>query len=66
MKNQSAIDALALQHQRLTGMLRSMDGGIWWSSDAAADLNADRIKAQADLIGLALDELSGLIKKIGA
>ncbi|MHC2021347.1 hypothetical protein [Methylobacterium sp. CM6247] len=63
MKNQSAIDALALQHQRLTGMLRNLDGGIWWSSDAAADLNADKIKAQADLIGLALDELSGLIKK---
>ncbi|MDR7039849.1 hypothetical protein J2X36_004627 [Methylobacterium sp. BE186] len=66
MDNQTALDALALQHQRLTDMLRSADSGIWWSSDAAAGLNAEKIKAQADMIGAALDELESLIKKINA
>lgn len=63
--NQTAIDALARQHQRFTAMLRSADGGTWWSSDAAAGRSAKKMKLQADVIATALDELTGLIRKIG-
>lgn len=66
MNSQNAIDALALQNQRFNDMLRDIDGGLWWASDAPAKLNADKIFAQADCIRIALDEVGRLVKKVAA
>lgn len=66
MNNQDAIDSLALQHQRFTDMMRSIDGGIWWSPQSSASLNIEGIKDQAAVIGGALDALTFLMKKVAA
>jgi hypothetical protein len=62
--SQDAIDALALQNQRFNDLIRQIDGGIWWSSDAAAKLDAAAIFAQVDHIRIALDEITRLAKQI--
>ncbi|GJE17522.1 hypothetical protein [Methylobacterium marchantiae] len=66
MNAQNAIDALTLQHRRLTDMLRGIDGGLWWSSDVTAGIDADSIYAQAEVIRIALDETKRLVTKITA
>lgn len=64
MTSQDAIDALVLESQRLTDLLRSFDGGIWWSSDARDQIDVEAISAQAAHIRIALDEIARLAKKI--
>ena len=64
MTGQNAIDALALQNQRFNDLIRQIDGGIWWTSGAAAKIDAVAIFAQADHIRLALDEIARLAKQI--
>ncbi|MHB2208237.1 hypothetical protein [Methylobacterium sp. CM6257] len=66
MTNQDAIDALALQQQRFTDLMRSIDGGIWWSSHSNKKLNVDEIKYHADMIGNSLDKVTSLLRKIAA
>ncbi|GJE59125.1 hypothetical protein [Methylobacterium trifolii] len=61
---QTALDALCTQHTRFANMIRDMDGGIWWASDAPARVDAAAIKAQAACIGQALDEVERLVKRI--
>ena len=62
MNARNAIDALAIQNQRLTDLLRNIDGGIWWGSNPAAKIDADAISVQADQIRIALDEVSRLAR----
>ncbi len=64
MNDQGVIDALALQNQRFNDLIRQIDGGIWWSADAAANLDASAILAQVDHIRIALDEIHRLAKQI--
>ena len=64
MTSQNAIDALALQNQRFNDLIRQIDGGIWWSSDAAAKFDASAIFAQVEHIRIALDEIARLAKQI--
>lgn len=66
MNAQNAIDALTLQHRRLTDLLRGIDGGLWWSSDVSAAIDAKGIYAQAELIRVALDETKILVTRITA
>ena len=54
MNSRNAIKAMALQSQRLADMLRGIDSGLWWSTDAEARLDADRISAQAEIIRVAI------------
>jgi hypothetical protein len=62
--SQNAIDALALENRRFNEIMRSFDGGIWWSSDATAQIDVDAICAQAAHIKIALDEITRLAKNI--
>ncbi|SEP09720.1 hypothetical protein SAMN02799625_04662 [Methylobacterium sp. UNC300MFChir4.1] len=64
MTSQDAIDALALQNQRFNDLIRLVDDGIWWSSDAAAKLDAAAIFAQVDHIRIALDEITRLANQM--
>ncbi|KST61230.1 hypothetical protein AO398_00660 [Methylobacterium sp. GXS13] len=59
------IDALTAQHRRLQEILRGFDDGIWWNSDALAQLDVGRMSAQVDRIGVALDEIERLATEIG-
>ncbi len=64
MTNQNAIDALTLENQRFTDILRSFDGGIWWKSNSTSQIDIEAIHAQAAHIRIALDEITRLAKKI--
>lgn len=55
-----AIEALTEQHDRLTALLRRMDGGRWWSSDKACRLEEDEVGVQAERIRSALDVITRL------
>ncbi|GJD44881.1 hypothetical protein AFCDBAGC_2750 [Methylobacterium cerastii] len=66
MNSRNAIEALTLQNQRLTGMLRGIDNGLWWATDPAAKLDADKILVQAEIIRAALDETSVIAARIAA
>lgn len=55
-----AIEALTDQHDRLTALLRQMDGGRWWSSDKACRLEEDEVGLQAERIRSALDVVTRL------
>ncbi len=66
MINQNVIDALSVENQRFTDLMRSFDGGIWWKSDSVSQIDAEAILAQAAHIRIALDEIARLAKKIEA
>lgn len=66
MINQNVIDALSVENQRFTDLMRSFDGGIWWNSDSVSQIDAEAILAQAAHIRIALDEIARLAKKIEA
>ena len=60
VNSRNAIKSLALQSQRLADMLRGIDSGLWWSTDA------DRISAQAEIIRVAIDETERLVVRFTA
>lgn len=64
MIKKNAIDALLLENQRFTDLMRSFDGGIWWTSDASSQVDVEAIFAQAAHIRIALDEIARLAKKV--
>lgn len=66
MHSRNAIKSLALQNRPLADMLRGIDSGLWWSTDAEARLDADRISAQAEIIRVAIDETERLVERITA
>jgi hypothetical protein len=64
MTAQDAIEALTLQHKRLTDIIRGIDGGLWWSSGVEEEINADKIYDQTEIIRAVLDETMTLVTKI--
>ncbi|MCJ2006131.1 hypothetical protein [Methylobacterium sp. J-092] len=62
MISQTAIEAMGVQNDRLTTMIRNIDGGIWWQTDANAKVEAGKILAQTARIGDALDAIERLVK----
>ncbi len=63
---QTAIEEMGVQNARLTTMIRNIDGGIWWGSDAEAKVEAGKILAETTRIGDALDTIERLVKGIAA
>jgi hypothetical protein len=55
-----AIEALSEQRDRLTELLRQMDGGRWWPSNGGRHLDEDEICVQAERIRGALDVVTRL------
>jgi hypothetical protein len=61
MTNVSTVSALEAQHERLTNVIRHADEGRWWPSDALGRDDAEKVRLQAERIGIALDEIERVI-----
>ena len=61
LTNLNAVNALKAQHERLTSVIRHADEGRWWPSDALGHDDAEKVRLQAERIGIALDEIERVI-----
>lgn len=64
MDSQKVIADLTIENKRFTEIIRHFDGGIWWPSNATAQIDVDAIHAQTQHIRIALDEIARLATKI--
>ncbi|MBO1021905.1 hypothetical protein IPV08_18285 [Methylobacterium sp. SD274] len=61
-----AVEALMKQQDRLTGLLRLIDDGRWWTGDGACLIDQDEVCLQSERISAALDVVERLANEMAA